>query len=178
MYWQLPSLNAYFTPEQSLLQDTTALIVTFIISLLLVKSIELLAKFKIIPTPLSRKMLHVSTGPIYILCWNLFSGEKWQAPLMCSIVPLFITANFALLGLGIMKDPAAVKSMSRSGDARELLQGPVYYGSVFILSTVVFWRHSPISILGTCEMLLIKTVQSLILILDLLLNNFLTQISY
>ena len=31
--------------------------------------------------------------------------------------------------------------MSRSGDRRELLRGPLVYGIIFILSTLFYWRQ-------------------------------------
>jgi phytol kinase len=45
-----------------------------------------------------------------------------------------------------MKDEAAVQAMSRSGEAREILRGPLLYGIVFILLTIIFWKESPIGI--------------------------------
>jgi len=45
-----------------------------------------------------------------------------------------------------MKDQAAVQAMSRSGDRREILRGPLYYGIVFVLLTVLFWKDSPVGL--------------------------------
>jgi len=38
--------------------------------------------------------------------------------------------------------------MSRTGDRREILRGPLYYGIVFVLLTLVFWRDSPVGIVA------------------------------
>jgi phytol kinase len=38
--------------------------------------------------------------------------------------------------------------MTRHGDPREILRGPLYYGIVFVVCTVLFWRHSPVGILA------------------------------
>ena len=43
-----------------------------------------------------------------------------------------------------MKDEASVKGMSRTGDRREILRGPLYYGIMFVLLTVIFWKDSPV----------------------------------
>ena len=43
---------------------------------------------------------------------------------------------------------AAVQAMTRHGDAREILRGPLYYGLVFVVCTVLFWRHSPVGMLA------------------------------
>jgi phytol kinase len=66
--------------------------------------------------------------------------SRWLA----ALVPFAITAQFALVGLGIMKDEASVKAMSRTGDPKEILRGPLYYGIMFVLLTIVFWKDSPI----------------------------------
>jgi phytol kinase len=36
--------------------------------------------------------------------------------------------------------------MSRSGDRRELLYGPLQYGIIFVLMTLIFWVDSPVGI--------------------------------
>jgi phytol kinase len=94
---------------------------------------------------LSRKLIHIGTGPIFVLCWLMFPDlpiSRWLA----ALVPLLITVQFALVGLGIMKDEASVQAMSRTGDRREILRGPLFYGIMFVLLTVVYWKDSPIGI--------------------------------
>ncbi|KAH7444887.1 hypothetical protein KP509_02G095900 [Ceratopteris richardii] len=49
------------------------------------------------------------------------------------------------LGSGIMEDPVVVRSMTRSGDHRELLKGPFYYALTISLATTCFWRTSPVA---------------------------------
>lgn len=100
-----------------------------------------------ISSELSRKIIHIGTGPIFVLCW-LFFNTSPVSPYIAAIVPLGITAQFALVGTGVIKDKAAVKAMSRSGDKREILRGPLYYGIAFILLTVLFWRTSPVGIVA------------------------------
>jgi phytol kinase len=38
--------------------------------------------------------------------------------------------------------------MSRSGNPREILRGPLFYGIVFVLLTIIYWQESPIGIVG------------------------------
>ncbi len=33
--------------------------------------------------------------------------------------------------------------MSRTGDRREILYGPLFYGIVFVVMTLIFWKDSP-----------------------------------
>jgi phytol kinase len=45
-----------------------------------------------------------------------------------------------------MKDDAAVQAMTRMGHPREILRGPLFYGIIFVVLTVVYWKDSPIGI--------------------------------
>ncbi|XP_010556037.1 PREDICTED: farnesol kinase, chloroplastic-like [Tarenaya hassleriana] len=42
--------------------------------------------------------------------------------------------------------------MSRHGDRRELLKGPLYYASSITLACVFYWRTSPIAIAVICNL--------------------------
>jgi phytol kinase len=95
----------------------------------------------------SRKIIHIGTGPIFVLCWLIYPGLPYDR-FLAALVPLLITAQFVMVGTGVMKDEAAVKAMSRSGDRREILRGPLYYGIVFVVITVMFWLESPIGIVA------------------------------
>jgi len=98
-----------------------------------------------IESRLSRKLIHIGTGPIFVLCWLMFP-ESPQARWLAALVPALITVQFALVGYGLLNDEAAVQAMSRSGDRREILRGPLYYGLVFVVLTLVYWKDSPIGI--------------------------------
>ena len=63
-----------------------------------------------------------------------------------------ITAQFFLVGTGFLKDPAAVQALSRTGDRREILRGPLIYGVLFVLLTIVYWKDSPIGLIGLMVM--------------------------
>jgi phytol kinase len=68
------------------------------------------------------------------------------------LVPFVITMQFALIGLGVIKDEASVKAMSRTGDPKEILRGPLYYGIMFVVLTLVYWKDSPIGIIALMMM--------------------------
>jgi phytol kinase len=91
----------------------------------------------------SRKIIHIGTGPLFVLCWLLFPPSP-GARYVAALVPLAITIQFALVGLGLLKDPAAVQAMSRTGDRREILRGPLFYGIVFVALTILYWKDTPI----------------------------------
>jgi phytol kinase len=129
------------------LQDIVATVVTFGVALAWLRIIDALAHRGLIEQRLSRKIIHIGTGPLFVLCWNLFSAQPW-ARWLAALVPLAITAQFVLVGLGVMKDEAAVKAMTRTGNPREILHGPLYYGIVFVVCTILFWKHSPVGLLA------------------------------
>jgi phytol kinase len=138
-------LDPFFTNK--LAQDIVATCLTFILSLLWLRLMDALAHRGLIAQQFSRKIIHVGTGPLFLVCWHIFSSQPW-ARFFAALVPFTITAQFAAVGLGLIKDPAAVQAMTRHGDPREILRGPLYYGIVFVLATLVFWRNSPAGVLA------------------------------
>jgi phytol kinase len=122
-----------------------ATLFTFLIALTFLRLMDLLAQRGIIESKLSRKMIHIGTGPIFVLCWLMYPDvqiSRWLG----ALVPLLITAQFALVGTGIIKDEAAVKAMSRTGDRREILRGPLFYGIIFVAITLLYWKDSLVGI--------------------------------
>ena len=122
-----------------------ALVLTFGLALGWLRLNDFLAHKGIIDGQLSRKIIHMGTGPIFVLCWLLFTNGA-ESRYLAALVPFAITVQFALVGLGVMKDPEAVAAMSRSGDRREILRGPLFYGIVFVILTLVYWKTSAIGI--------------------------------
>ncbi len=128
-----------------------ALLLTFVIAVAWLRIMDFAAHQGWVESRLSRKIIHIGTGPIFVLCWLLFPGE-WYDRYLAALVPGLITVQFALVGLGIVKDEASVKAMSRSGDPREILRGPLYYGIMFVLMTIIFWKDSPVGIVALMMM--------------------------
>jgi len=124
-----------------------ALVITFAVALIELRLLDFAAHRGWIESHLSRKLIHIFTGPLFVLCWLLFP-DVWYSRWLAALVPFAITAQFALIGLGIMKDEASVKAMSRSGDRREILRGPLFYGIVFVVMTLVYWKTSPIGMVA------------------------------
>jgi phytol kinase len=124
-----------------------ALIITFAVAMVELRLLDMLAQRGWIESHLSRKLIHILTGPLFVLCWLLYP-DLWYSRWLAALVPFAITVQFALIGLGVMKDEASVKAMSRSGDRREILRGPLFYGIVFVVMTLVFWKSSPVGMLA------------------------------
>jgi len=124
-----------------------ALVITFAAALLWLRVNDFTAHRGWVSSDLSRKIIHMGTGPIFVLCWLIFQNTP-SARYLAAIVPLAITAQFFLVGTGVIGDEAAVKAMSRNGDRREILKGPLYYGIVFVVLTALFWYASPVGIIA------------------------------
>lgn len=133
------------------MNNIIALVITFTLSLLFLRSMDYIAHRGWMDSKLSRKAIHIGTGPLFVLCWFLFDDAP-SARWLAALVPFAITVQFALIGLGVMKDEASVKAMSRTGDPQEILRGPLYYGIMFVALTLVYWKDSPIGIIALMMM--------------------------
>ena len=122
-----------------------ATFLTFAIAIIFLRLMDFLAHQGVVESKLSRKFIHIGTGPIFVLCWLMFP----DAPIsryLAALVPLLITLQFFLVGIGVIQDEAAVQAMTRTGNPKEILRGPLFYGIVFVVLTIVYWKDSPIGI--------------------------------
>jgi phytol kinase len=133
------------------LNNYIALVITFVLSLVFLRMMDFFAHRGWIESKLSRKLIHIGTGPLFVLCWFMFDDAP-SARWLAALVPFAITVQFALIGFGVLKDEASVKSMSRTGDPKEILRGPLYYGIMFVVLTILFWRESPVGIVALMMM--------------------------
>jgi phytol kinase len=124
-----------------------AFIVTFLAAIAWLRLNDFAAHRGWISSWLSRKFIHIGTGPLFVICWVLFD-DSFSSRLLAAVIPLLITTQFVLVGLGVIKDEAAVKALSRSGDRKEILRGPLYYGIIFVVITILFWTDSPVGIVA------------------------------
>lgn len=81
-----------------------------------------------------------------ILTWKQRSDSA-LAPAFATVVPGIQVVKLLAVGSGLVRDEDAVRSISRGGDAKELLRGPLYYAVVLTLLTCIYWRSSPCGIL-------------------------------
>jgi len=128
-----------------------ATVLTFGIAITFLRLMDWFAHRGWIESKLSRKFIHIGTGPLFVLCWLLFP-ETDSSRYLAALVPLLITIQFVLVGTGIMKDDAAVQAMTRSGNPREILRGPLFYGIMFVVLTIIYWKDSPIGIIALMMM--------------------------
>ncbi|XP_050370023.1 farnesol kinase, chloroplastic [Argentina anserina] len=145
------SAPAAMFPENLLAADICALAISGGVATFFLLLWAQTAKRGIFDQKLNRKLVHISIGLAFMLCWPLFSSG-YQGALLASLVPGLNIVRMLLLGLGIMKDEGTVKSMSRYNDHRELLKGPLYYAVAVTLACVVYYRTSPVAIAIICNL--------------------------
>jgi phytol kinase len=87
---------------------------------------------------LSRKITHIGAGMI-IAFLPLFDDTHWSKYLNVSIFVIWI---FLLVQKGLFADvnDEAVKTMTRTGDRRELLKGPLYFVIVATICGTLFYK--------------------------------------
>lgn len=97
----------------------------------------------------SRKLVHVGSGPFFVLAWPLFSRTP-GGQLAATAVP--VLSVFRLLAASRTKEGSAlVKAVSRTGDSREALGGPMLYTIVLLASAILGW-HSIVPLIAIGQM--------------------------
>ncbi|XP_051220157.1 probable phytol kinase, chloroplastic [Lolium perenne] len=117
----------------------------------LVRAFDALTERRLIEQNLSRKIVHVLSGVLFMSSWPLFS-DSTEARFFAAVVPFLNCVRLLTYGLGFFSDEALVKSVTREGKREELLRGPLYYVIVLLIIVLVFWRDSPIGIVSLSMM--------------------------
>ncbi|UCH05709.1 MAG: phosphatidate cytidylyltransferase [Candidatus Thorarchaeota archaeon] len=128
-------------PGLELVWDIVAFIISFILILMLVQINAAIEKSGKLSTVVTRKVIHTFAAPVWAMSWLLFSGgvfSRWLA----MVVPLLFVIQFIAIGTGKMQNENFVRSMSRSGDPRELLGGTLYYAFMMVVIGIL-WFYVP-----------------------------------
>ncbi|XP_013628806.1 PREDICTED: probable phytol kinase 2, chloroplastic isoform X4 [Brassica oleracea var. oleracea] len=145
------SLAALMSPENSVLSDVCATGISGVVAFSCLGFWGEIGKRGIFDQKLIRKLVHINIGLVFILCWPLFSSGL-QGALFASLIPGLNIIRMLLLGLGVYQDEGTIKSMSRHGDRRELLKGPLYYALSITSACIFYWKTSPIAIAVVCNL--------------------------
>lgn len=129
--------------------DLIAFVISLVILLALIQVNALMQKKNVVSEIITRKVIHIFAGPIFVVTWMLFAGGVFS-PYIASIVPILFILLFVAVGTGSIENENFVNSMSRSGDPRELLQGTLYYAIVMLLMTF-FWFYVPSTGIGNAN---------------------------
>ena len=130
-----------FNENLAILWDLIAAFISLLSVFTLVQINALIQKSGKISTIVTRKLVHIFAGPIFIITWLLFSGNFFSR-FIAMIVPIMFVLQFAAIGTGKMKNENFVASMSRTGDPKELLGGTLYYAIIMVITTI-FWFYTP-----------------------------------
>jgi dolichol kinase len=133
------SLNP-FSDNLAWLWDIIALVISLTCVMMVVQINGKIQKSGKLPTYVTRKIVHISAAPVFMLTWLLFSGSVFSR-YIASIVPILFIVQFTLIGTGKMEDEAFIRSMSRSGDPRELLKGTLYYAIILFIVTILWFTN-------------------------------------
>ncbi|KAJ6802912.1 putative phytol kinase, chloroplastic [Iris pallida] len=130
----------------STVQDGAAAAAAMVGAYFLILLFDSLTDRKLIEQSLSRKVVHVLSGLLFMCSWPFFSSSP-EARYFAAIVPLVNCMTLIGYGLRLVTDDGLVKSITREGKPEELLRGPLYYVLVLMFCVLVFWRDSPVGIL-------------------------------
>ncbi|KAI3721841.1 hypothetical protein L2E82_32860 [Cichorium intybus] len=134
-----------------LLQDAGATILVVAGAYGLVSGFDYLTQRQIIEQNLSRKLVHILSGLLYMGCWPIFSTST-DARYFAAIAPLLNCTRLLVHGLSLVTNENLIKSVTREGKPEELLRGPLYYVLMLILCSLLFWRDSPIGVVSLSMM--------------------------
>jgi phytol kinase len=113
------------------------------------------------PSDISRKVVHIAAGS-WLIFWLLYDSSHWTK--CFNIAPAFVWTILLLLkGFTADENDQAVKTMTRHGDRKELIRGPLYftiimniagtyfYGTSFALTTMGFltWGDGLAPVIGS-----------------------------
>jgi len=124
-----------------------------IASVLWIKICNGLAGVGVTSQYVSRKLVHMGSGPLFVLFWPLFSSSP-SAQIAAAMVPVLSLVRLYVAGT-TGKEPGTgsglVQAISRSGDKKEALEGPFYYTIVLLLAVTLGWRDA-VSIVAVNQM--------------------------
>ncbi|GAB4836332.1 hypothetical protein Ancab_001247 [Ancistrocladus abbreviatus] len=142
---------AYLSGGGMILQDVGATVSVLAGSYGLVSVFNRLTHRNIISQSLSRKLVHILSGLLFMASWPLFSTST-EARYFASLVPFANCLRLLIYGLSLATDEGLVNSVTREGKPEELLRGPFFYVLMLTLCALVYWRESPVGVVSLAMM--------------------------
>ncbi|NTU53818.1 MAG: phosphatidate cytidylyltransferase [Chlorobiaceae bacterium] len=94
-----------------------------------------------LPRDISRKITHICAGSVIIFL-PLFHDCEWSRFLNIAVFAVW-TILLIQKGLFAADDDQAVKTMTRTGDKRELLKGTLYFVVVAMICGTIYYKEFP-----------------------------------
>ena len=112
------------TDIDAIIWNAIAALIVFIYIMVIIKIMDIMVS-KGFSQDISRKIIHIAAGS-WIIFWPIFYPGHWSYTFNI-IVALLWTLLFLQKGLKASPDDPAVKTMTRTGDPKELLRGPLFF---------------------------------------------------
>ncbi len=81
--------------------DLIALLISFLAVMAVVQINGVLQKKEKLPTVVTRKLVHLLVGPVFLATWLLYSGE-WYSRFFAAVVPIMFVLLFYAIGCAKM----------------------------------------------------------------------------
>lgn len=125
-----------------LIWNSICTVFVFIYIMSVIKFMDLLVG-KGFPQDISRKIVHIAAGS-WVIFWPLYYGGHWSYVLNIAVAFMW-TLLFLIKGFTATADDTAVKTMTRTGNPRELLRGPLFFTLVMdTLGILFFMKYSAV----------------------------------
>jgi dolichol kinase len=132
-------------------RDAACAVFLVIASVVWIKICNALAGVGLTSQYLSRKLVHMGSGPLFVLFWPLFSTAP-SGQLLATVVPVLSLLRLWRAGRRVPEEGSElVRAISRSGERKEALEGPFKYTIVLFLSCLLGWR-SAVSVVAINQM--------------------------
>lgn len=130
----LPAKQNIFT-RNPLIRDVTCSVVCVLLAVLHLKLWSFAVQMGFVASKVSRKMIHCSSAPLFVVVWRFYSQDE-RARLIAAAVPILNITRMYLSTAGM------ATAVSRSGDAQEVLRGPLLYTYVILGCTLLGFRST------------------------------------
>lgn len=101
-----------------------------------------LTALTVVPSKVTRKAIHISCGPAFVFLWPFFTDAP-SARFLAATVPLLFVVVLVISGSARDSSGnrgALGRALSREGQAREVLQGPLYYSVVLLVTALLLFK--------------------------------------
>eukprot|EP01103_Thecamoeba_quadrilineata_P011090 TRINITY_DN2577_c0_g1_i2.p1 TRINITY_DN2577_c0_g1~~TRINITY_DN2577_c0_g1_i2.p1 ORF type:complete len:251 (+),score=6.40 TRINITY_DN2577_c0_g1_i2:99-851(+) len=112
----------------------------------------ILANQRLVSRNTTRKIVHIGTGPLFLMSWLTFPSFTSWTPFLLSLIPLTFSLFYASIGLGLVNGTLLIRTLCRSDDRTELVSGPLQYGLFHVFITSVLWISSPQGIVASAQL--------------------------
>jgi phytol kinase len=143
-------LPADFSYTDSLiLRDMGCSILGGVLAYVYVKFVTSLAAKGTLEPRDSRKLIHTLSAPLYLLILPIFSPA---GRFFAACVPFINGIRLYLAATGDLSETDLANAVSRTGDKREALGGPLVYVIVVFTAISLFWRENLVGVTALCTM--------------------------